>query len=153
MLNYCYRKWYKNRGILEDRLKRADLQHATYEDLLKMTVECIFNNERSCFDPEWDAENITEIDNGEYQGTLLYIIPEKTYQPSEYQYLMTYIGYGSCPGCDLLQSIQPCDMSDVTDKTIKYFMSVCRDFVTNMVKPYNHGWRQSDDFEQMIMED
>ena len=153
MIYYCYRKWNTNRYILENKLRKADLCNIDYVGLLKMTIECIFNEEstRSFFDPKFNTESITEIDDGDYQGTLLYIIPEQWYQPSEYQYFMTYIAYGSCCCCDLLQSIQPSYISDVTDETIKDFMSLCRTFVANMIKPYNIGWRYSDNFEQMSM--
>lgn len=123
MIYYCYRKWNRNRDILENKLRQIDLCNIDYVGLLKMTIECIFNEEstRSISDPKFDTERITEIDNGDYQGTLLYIIPEQCYQPSEYQYFMTYIEYGSCSCCDLLQSIQPIYISDITDETIKRF--------------------------------
>lgn len=151
MLRYCYEKWNKNRSTLEKKLRETNLCGVNYLDLLKLTVKCIFNDD--AFDVKWDTENITEIDNGDYQGTLLYLIPGDYYQPSESEYLMTYIGYGSCSGCDLLQSIQPWDRSKVTEETIKDFMSLCKDFVTNTVKPYNYGWRSDGRFEQMTMEE
>jgi hypothetical protein len=120
-------------------------------NLLELTVNCILNDEENS--PKWDAGEITEIDNGNHQGTLLYLIPERTYQPSEYEYLMTYIGYGSCSGCDLLQSIQPWDKSKITDETVKDFMSLCKDFITNMIKPYNCGWREDSRFEHVTLEE
>ena len=48
--------------------------------------------------------NIHVIDDGDYQGTLLYIIPEKGYQPSEYWAVK--VSYGSCSGCDTMESIR-----------------------------------------------
>lgn len=44
------------------------------------------------------------IDDGDYQGTLLFIIPKGTYQPYEYFYVR--VGYGSCSGCDTLEGIR-----------------------------------------------
>lgn len=146
MLKYCYEKWNKNKDKLEEALRKTDLSHVSYRELLILTVENVFND-------DWDTEQITEINNGSYSGTLLYLIPMDYCEPAEYDYLMTYIGYGSCSCCDLLQSIQPdCD-DEPNDEDIKNFMSLCKDFVTNMIKPYNAGWRQNDIFEHVTMEE
>jgi hypothetical protein len=56
------------------------------------------------FMPDMDSENITVINDGDYQGTLLYIIPKKTYQPNQYWSVKIY--YGSCSGCDTFESIR-----------------------------------------------
>ena len=51
-----------------------------------------------------DPERIQEIDYGNYQGTLIYIIAEPGYQP--YHHWSVKVSYGSCSGCDTLQSIR-----------------------------------------------
>lgn len=153
MLKYCYEKWDKNKSILESELRKADLTSQSYKSLLELVVRCILNDGQEESYDMWESKRITEIDDGDYQGTLLFLIPKNTYQPSEYEYLMTYIGYGSCSCCDYLQSIEPWDNKDVTDETIKKFMGLCKDFVTNMIKPYNCGWRQDDNFERVTMEE
>lgn len=158
MLKYCYEKWNKNSGLLESALRETNLCDQSYSSLLGLTVKYILNDglgkDDYSYDGLWDAGKITVIDNGDYQGTLLFLIPKDTYQPSEYEYLMTYIGYGSCSCCDYLQSIQPWDNDEpVSDEDIKNFMSLCKDFITNMIKPYNSGWRQDDDFEHVTMEE
>lgn len=71
----------------------------------------------------------------------------------EYEYLMTYVGYGSCSGCDTLQAIQECGENIPTPEQLKDFMSLCKDLVTNMIKPYNTGWRATSDFEPVVMEE
>lgn len=53
-------------------------------------------------DGNWDKDRITEINHGDYQGTLIYAVAEQGYQPSNYIYCSVY--YGSCSGCDALQS-------------------------------------------------
>ena len=62
----------------------------------------VVRNVVNLFD-ELDSEKIVEIDHGDYQGTLLFVIPEKSYQPCKYFFVM--VGYGSCSGCDTLESI------------------------------------------------
>lgn len=49
-----------------------------------------------------DPERVTEIDHGDYQGTLLYVIGRQDYQPDEYWYVK--VSYGSCSVCDTLEA-------------------------------------------------
>ncbi|HBE8999145.1 TPA: hypothetical protein KOR19_001182 [Clostridioides difficile] len=115
--------------------------YCSYEDLVKLSVKHILNDNIN-EDDEWDVDNISEIDNGDYQGTLLYLIPKKTYQPNEYEYLMTYVGYGSCSDCDTLINIQDSDSED----SIEDYMCLCKDIICNIIKPYNFGWREDDKY-------
>lgn len=148
MLKYCLTQWNKN----EDKLKEVLSKNTELNDyitLVKLTFDTIFNIDNK-YRVELDIENITEIDNGEYQGTLLYLIPFKTYQPCEYEYLMTYVNYGSCSGCDTLESILSdgeYDSKVPTVQQLKDYMSLCRDLVNNTIKPYNGGWREDEDFK------
>ena len=83
----------KLRAVLAERI---DLNECYYEYLVKLTFETIYNTSVTGLDRKLDLERITVVDNGDYQGTLLFLIPFDTYQPSEHEYIMTYIGYGSC---------------------------------------------------------
>lgn len=152
MLKYCLEKWNKNKDVLENKLREdTSLYNCDYGYLVNLVVEHILNVGST--DYAWSSDKITEIDNGDYQGTLLFLIPRRTYQPSEYDYLMTYIGYGSCSVCDYLQSIQPWEKRTLNDNEVKKFMSLCKDILTNMIKPYNGGWREDDRFTVVTMED
>lgn len=155
MLKYCLRKWDKNKSKLEEALKNDGcLNSCDYLYLLKITVETIFNTGNEYSSEDWDIEKITQIDNGDYQGTLLFLIPSKTYQPSESEYLMTFVGYGSCSGCDTLLDIQSWHYEGLpTEQQLKDYMTLCRDMVCNIIKPYNSGWRNNEDFEQVEWED
>jgi len=74
----------------------------TYKDIVKAVAESITSEEYTTHDI--DPERIHEIDDGHYQGTLVYVIAEKGYQPSDYYYVK--VDYGSCSGCDTLQHIE-----------------------------------------------
>lgn len=155
MIKYCYEKWNKNKGVLEGTLRGMsgnDLQQYGYENLLKLTINCILNDGVMGV-PRWNTDRITLIDDGDYQGTLLFLIPEETYQPSAHEYLMTYIYYGSCSGCDTLQNIQIdlYNSDPVSEETISEFMALCKDFIMNMVKPYNFGWRHEEEYDAVTM--
>jgi hypothetical protein len=145
MLKIILSQWEKNKEELRKALsKRTDLDDLGYKDLVELTFKVVFNNDLFSNCQYLDLNSIHEINDGEWQGTLLYIIPFDTYEPSESEYLMTYVGYGSCSGCDTLQHIQCAD--DGEDK-INNFMVLCKDILTNTIRPYNFGWRNSDLFE------
>lgn len=147
MLKIIRDKWDQNKENLRDSLSAGtNFNNCDYLDLVKLSFEVIFNSGEEC---QLSIEGITEINNGDYQGTLLYLIPFKTYQPSENEYLMTYVGYGSCSGCDTLQAIQGYSDKSLTDEQISDFMTLCKDILTNTIKPYNHGWRQEDGYTQV----
>lgn len=146
MLKYCRDKWYENKDKLEIAIRESeDLNSCNYDDLVRLVVEYILNPSADSMD-EFDKDAITIIDNGNYQGTLLFTIPRKTYQPSAEDYLITYTYYGSCSGCDTLQAIQHWDDGKLNDEQVKDFMSLCKDLVCNIVKPFNSGWREDEKF-------
>jgi hypothetical protein len=147
MIKFCRDKWDKNKDKLIEELKRdTSLNSCDYLYLVKKTVDIILNDDEDNYN-NYSTKGITQIDDGDYQGTLLFMIPRNTYQPSEYDYLMTYVGYGSCSGCDCLQSIQAWHYDDPpTEEQIKDFLSLCKDIIQNIVRPYNCGWREDKEF-------
>lgn len=131
MINIMKYYW----GMYKDELREAlsnrdDLEDITYEDLVKL----IFRTFSTL-----DLDKIEVIDNGDYQGCMLFIIPFDTYQPDESEHIMTYIGYGSCSGCDALEAAK----CGPEEKIVSSLMSICDDIVNNTIRPYNHGWRYS----------
>lgn len=153
MLKYCRDKWDGNKDKLEEAIRKdTSLNSCDYSYLVSLVVKHILNpivsNEE---DDDFDAEEITTIDNGDYQGTQLFMIPRNTYQPSASDYLLTFIYYGSCSGCDTLQAIQSwCDDDKVpTEEQVKDFMTLCRNLVCNITKPFNVGWREDEKFTEI----
>ena len=146
MLKIVIEKWWKNKSKLENAYRtKLGWNSCSYRDIVKETIDVILNDENN----EWDIGHITEIDNGDYQGTYLYLIPENTYQPSASEYLMTYVYYGSCSGCDTLLAIQEWGEGLLKEKQIKEFMTLSLHLLENMIKPYNSGWRYNADYEQV----
>ncbi len=147
MLRYCRDKWYENKGKLEVALRETEgLNECDYKTLVEMVVEHILNPADG-YDDTYDKGKITVIDDGDYQGTQLFMIPADRYQPSENEYLLTFVNYGSCSGCDTLKSIQDWGGGKLTDSQIGDFMILCRDLVCNIIKPYNAGWREDKKYE------
>ena len=161
MLKYCVEKWDKNKTLLMNALQSEEIYNKLgsyeYADLVKLVVKYILNDGKAEEHDagEWDENNITEVDNGDYQGTLLYLIPAKTYQPCANEYLITFVDYGSCSGCDTLLGIQMripdriyCESDDeftsLKRRTIEDFMTLCLHLVQHMKKPYIASWDKHD---------
>jgi hypothetical protein len=78
-----------------------------YLDVVKALVEIGLTahpGDSAYPDPDLDPARITEIDHGDYQGTLVYAIAQTGYQPSVYW--STHVSYGTCSGCDTLEHIR-----------------------------------------------
>ena len=81
-----------------------------YEDIFKQTIKMMFEESADDYysnSETPDSERITVIDNGDYQGTLLFVVASKSYQPSDYW--ATRVAYGSCSDCDTFASYSDYD--------------------------------------------
>lgn len=96
MIKEFVNKFMDNKNELRKKLSEKIIYN--YYDIVKYVVETITSENKGP-----DPERIHEIDDGHYQGTLLYIIGEKAYMPSNYWFVK--IDYGSCSGCDTIQGI------------------------------------------------
>src|ERR1044071_5659100 len=71
-----------------------------YTAIVRAVVAVITSDGDDAIDPE----RVHKIDDGEYQGTLLFVIGAKGDQPSKYWYVK--VEYGSCSTCDTLEAIK-----------------------------------------------
>ena len=159
MIKFCVDQWSKNKQELQKHIQENlwMWNEFSYKEIVEKVVDIIFNgNEDEYLSTynKYDHELVTEIDNGDYQGTLVYLIPLQTYQPSADEYLMTHVYYGSCSGCDTLQSIQGNYWDEYSnekdkDQFVKDMMKLCLDLVQNTIKPYNSGWRKDDKYNEI----
>ena len=88
----------------------SDREPDDYSDIFKQTIKMMFEESEdtySCNSETPDFERITVIDNGDYQGTLVFVVASKSYQPSDYW--ATQVNYGSCSGCDTFESYSDYD--------------------------------------------
>lgn len=145
MLKIFLNQWDKNKDALREKLATLP-DYFDYKDIVKLAFEEIYNHNlpehlKTCV---LDTGKITVIDDGDYQGTYLFFIPFDCYQPSENDYLLTYAGYGSCGGCDTLLHIL--DWTTGEERT-EDLLKLCKDIITNTIKPYNIGWRYNSEFD------
>lgn len=125
MIEKFIETYMKNKHQIEHKLKTAHVEE--YKDLVKMVIETI-HDEDDYESP--DPERIHEINDGDYQGTLLYLIAASGYQPDRYWYVK--IAYGSCSGCDTLQNIQGYSDEPPTEQQIKDYMTLALHIVQGL---------------------
>lgn len=151
MTKYAIRKWNENKEKLREKFEEGvHWNDCSYTTLVKEIVRTVLNEGDSPMCGEkWDDSNITTIDNGHYQGTLLFVIPLDSYQPDAGEYIITFVDYGSCSGCDTLQSILFWGEGKLTQSQVDDFMQLSKDIVMNIKKPYNVGWRYVEEFDEV----
>ena len=101
------------------REKFAAKHPDAYIDIVKAVVDVI-KGEGTYGEP--DATRIHQIDDGDYQGTLVFVIAAGGYQPWEYWYVK--VGYGSCSGCDTLEGIRDYSDDPVTKEQVDAYMTL-----------------------------
>ncbi len=100
-----------------------------YDDLVKRLIVVLANVHDDHGSP--DPERIHIIDDGDYQGTQLYIIAAQGYQPSTYWAI--FVDYGSCSGCDTFESISSLSYGDtLTDEQVDEYWTLMLHMVQSM---------------------
>ena len=124
MIQELVKQWEENKYKLEEYFKTTKQEEysSSYEQIVRKVFElCLPKaDDYSGF----DLSKMTVIDDGDYQGTQIFIIPIDTYQPSVSDYVMTHNYYGSCSGCDTLMSIHGYEKGLPSDEQVKEYMSL-----------------------------
>ena len=93
-----------------------------YQDIVRIVIETINEKENTLYGKP-NSFRIHEIDDSEYQGALLFIIPENTSQPIKYWSVKIF--YGSCSASDVLQGIKDfCSAKTPTEEQLDDYMSL-----------------------------
>lgn len=118
--------WEKNKGKLEEYFRTTKQDgHDSYENLVKLLFDIVINPSIEDSYYWFDTENILVIDDGDYQGTQIFILHRNCYQPSAKDYVYTNTYYGSCSGCDTLQAIREYEYGLPTEQQVKGYMELC----------------------------
>ena len=92
----------------------------SYEKLIKFMYNTVLKD-TSPNSQMWDLDRMTTINDGDYQGTLIFMLPEETYQPETY--LSMKVSYGSCSWCDTLMGVM--DYTNSVTKKVDGLMTIC----------------------------
>ena len=151
MIKFALNRWDDNNKKLRDVIANTPVEERKnwdYADLVYLVATTVY---------EFELPDVSSIRYGgecNYQGTLVFLIPMDDSPSTEREWLMSYVGYGSCTVCDTLQGIQ-CDDgdSDFGIDAVDEYMNICRDIVSNTILPYNNGWRQDDLYDTVTVDD
>ena len=119
-------RWEQNKQIAEDEFRREAPQ--SYTAVVKAAVLAVKGDAYD--EPNLDPERIHVIDDGHYQGTLLFVIAAENYQPSTYHAVA--VSYGSCSGCDTLQAINGYSDDPPTDEQVGQYMTLALHIVQGL---------------------
>lgn len=97
-----------------------------YKSLVAAVVTIISSDDYG----DLDFERVHQIDDGDYQGTLLFVIAAKGYQPSNYWAVK--VSYGSCSGCDTLQDIRDYSDDPPTKEQVDKYMTLALHIVQEL---------------------
>lgn len=118
--------WDKNKPYLEKYFREhRQEEYDSYEKLVKVLFEVVINPTLGAEYNTYDTEGIHTIDDGDYQGTQIFLLHKNTYQPSVDEYVYTYVYYGSCSGCDTLQGVHQYDYGLPNETQVGCYMSLC----------------------------
>ena len=116
--------------------KRADLKAGflaarpeSYQDIVRAVITVI-SDPSAHRSP--DPERIHIIDDGDYQGMLLFVVGATGSQPSDYWYVA--VEYGSCSGCDTLEAIGNYSSDAVTEEQADEYVTLALHIVQGLRK-------------------
>lgn len=126
MIEEFTKAWFANLHTMREKFtaKHPD----DYKEVVKAVVEVLSAASNDYEKP--DPERIHEIDDGAYQGTLVYVIGGSGYQPSRYWYVK--VSYGSCSGCDTLQAISSYSSEPPNDSQVSEYMTLALHIVQGL---------------------
>ena len=134
--------WDKNKVSLRNYLGGHPMgDYKEYKDLVSLLFQLVINPYLAALGEDiYDVTKIHEIDDSEYTGTLMYLIPVKTFGPSPWQYVLTHQYYGSCSGCDDLQGIHHYEYEDYpSNDEIDEYMQLFLGLLQHCKIPYELG--------------
>ena len=114
------------------RNKLKNTKQNKYSEYKKLLCICLDKINLNLKD-KLDTKKIEEIDFGDYQGTYIYVFPVKTYQPTLEETFYTSVSYGSCSGCDTIQSIHNYNDDDIpNERQLDEYIELCLHLIQNI---------------------
>ena len=123
--------WDTHKGKLEAFFATHRMEeYDSYEKIVKLIITEVLNGGDDGLNLSLD---ITTIDDGDWQGTYLFIVHEDTYQPDINKYWFTHNEYGSCTGCDTLLGIMGYDEGIPKPRQVKDLMTLSLHLIQRFV--------------------
>jgi hypothetical protein len=129
-------RWERGKENLRNYLSTHSIWDncSSYNELVYVLIkECLNYSTDEGF-----STKFTCIDDGDYQGTQLFILHYDTYQPNANDYYIFDNEYGSCSGCDTLLGIIGYEYDVIPDENmVNQLMTLCLHMVQRMKRISN----------------
>ena len=122
-------QWNERKHLLAEWL--AGGHPKSYKEMVDKLVELVLTDEyghRGRLDPK----RVHVIDDGDYQGTQLFLIATDTYQPHDDDYVWFSNHYGSCSGCDTLEGIRCYSEEIPSQDQVRQYMDLALHMIQRM---------------------
>lgn len=127
--------WDKNKDALKNYFTETKMSEYAneYAELVRALFDIVINPELDKHDTgfaysqkyDTSTKSILVIDDGDYQGSQIFVLHQNTCQPDVNDYVYTNSYYGSCSGCDTLQGITEYTDGIPTAHQVDGFMALC----------------------------
>jgi len=130
MIAEIVRQWDARKDVLRERFTAKHPE--SYEVVVRLLVEVVLTEGVLGGVYKLDAKRIHVIDDGDYQGTLIFLIGLDSYQPGPEEYIWLHNYYGSCSGCDTLKGISDYNDDPPSAKQVEEYMTLAMHMVQRM---------------------
>lgn len=124
--------WEENKHKLEEYFKTTKQEeYDSYETIIRKIFELCINVSDDYYN-NFNLESLHIIDDGNWEGTLIFIVPKNISLPDAEDYIVTDTYYGSCSGCDTLLSILSYSEDLPSESQVKELMTLALHLVQKM---------------------
>lgn len=114
MIQTFVKAWDERGTAFRDKFKTAHPED--YKAIVRAVIE-VLSKVYEYGSP--DPERIHTINDGDYQGTLVFVVGAEGYQPD--RYWAVKVSYGSCSGCDTLEAVRGYSDEPPNDEQLKEY--------------------------------
>ena len=126
MIEQFTKAWFANQQRV--RAQFAAKHPDDYKEVVRTVVEMLAAASDEYAKP--DPNRVHQIDDGDYQGTLVFVVGAIGYQPSRYWYVK--VSYGSCSGCDTLEAIRGYSDAPPNDEQVSQYVTLALHIVQGL---------------------
>lgn len=126
MIEEFTKAWFANVHAMREKFTTKHPEN--YREVVRSVVQMLADSSDEYDKP--DPDRIHEIDDGSYQGTLVYVIGDSSYRPNRYWYVK--VCYGSCSGCDTLEGIRCYGKGQPDEDQVSEYMTLALHIVQGL---------------------
>lgn len=139
MIEAFTKAWFANQDAMREKFTA---QHPEdYKEVVRAVVEMLSTSIDGYDKPH--PRRIHEINDGDYQGTLVYVIGSWHYNTSLYWYVK--VDYGSCTHCDTLLSIRADSDDPPNAQQVRDYMTLALHIVQGLREMEANQLSESED--------